>query len=229
MRKLRALIWALGAAACLAACQGRLHDGVGRMDHALRGEIYLLPSGAAKLPDFRALKPIGAVHVRALNVPDQDWRSGFPGVTGRFEWFAVDYTGRFSVPNGGLYSFALTSDDGSRLLIDGKGVVDNDGVHGSRTATGQAQLAGGLHAVEVQYFQGPRDRVSLRLTCQRLAQKSAQPAAVFPGCGLTLKTPGLSLVWMWWLVLLAGVGAVAVLLVRRRVASEGPAPSLRRD
>lgn len=207
------------ACALLAACQGRPEDGfggVGRMDHALRGDIYFIDQGAPRLPDFGRLRPVGAVYVRSLQIDDQDWQAGFPGVTDRHEWFAIDYRGHLLARQAGRYAFRLTSDDGSRLLIDGNTVIDNDGVHASRSVDGVATLTQGLHAIEVQYFQGPRPRVSLRLDC---AQGGAT-LKPFPGCGLSLKTPGLSLVWMWWVAGVAAVGAAALWLTVRRLAGE---------
>ena len=41
----------------------------------------------------------------------------------------------------GVYRFHLSSDDGSVLWIDGKKVVDNDGVHAPKSASGVLRLA----------------------------------------------------------------------------------------
>src|SRR6185369_16115150 len=92
----------------------------------LRGNIYRIRRNSARLPDFRRLKPVGAIYTDSLNVPPQDFRQGFPGVTKRFEWFAIDYTGRFWIEHPGRYRFLLMSDDGSKLYIDDAVVVDND-------------------------------------------------------------------------------------------------------
>jgi hypothetical protein len=43
--------------------------------------------------------------------------------------FAIEYKGDFRVKTPGHYKFRLMSDDGARLFIDGKMVIDNDGVH----------------------------------------------------------------------------------------------------
>jgi hypothetical protein len=51
-----------------------------------------------------------------------------------------------------LYRFALLSDDGSKLWIDGKVVVDNDGLHSSETKVGFAPLAKGWHTLELRWF-----------------------------------------------------------------------------
>src|SRR5690348_5872848 len=80
----------------------------------LRGDIYLLKPGTAWLPDFKKLEPIGAIYTSRLNVPPRNvFTLGFPGVEHRYEWFAIDYNGRFYVDPPGKYEFALISDDGS--------------------------------------------------------------------------------------------------------------------
>ena len=129
----------------------------------LRGSIYRIRRNTARLPDFRRLKPVGAIYTDSLNVPPQDFRQGFPGVTKRFEWFAIDYTGRFWIEHPGKYNFALTADDGARLYIDDLLVVDNDGQHPPRDAAGDIELSGGVHRIRVSYFQGPRFQVALVL------------------------------------------------------------------
>src|SRR4051794_17563321 len=78
----------------------------------LKGEIYLLPQDTLFLPNFKKLKPAGAIYTSALNIPPRNFLSGFPGVTDRFEWFAIDYNGFFYVDHPGKYRFILASDDG---------------------------------------------------------------------------------------------------------------------
>jgi hypothetical protein len=129
----------------------------------LQGLVYHIRRNTTKLPDFHKLKPVGTIYATSLNIPPQDFRQGFPGVTKRFEWFAIDYTGRFWIEQPGEYSFALTSDDGARLYIDERLVVDNDGEHPPREETGGIDLGKGVHQVRVSYFQGPRFQVALVL------------------------------------------------------------------
>ena len=133
----------------------------------LKGDIYLLKEGTEWLPNFKKLKPIGSVYTPALNIPTRSFREGFPGVTDRFEWFAIDYNGRFWVSKPGKYGFALTSDDGSKLYIDGKTIIDNDGTHPSTRITGTANLTEGVHRIRISYFQGPRDQVALILAVSK--------------------------------------------------------------
>ncbi len=129
----------------------------------LRGLVYHISRRTKRLPDFRKLKSAGAIYTSSLDIPVQDFKQGFPGVTRRTEWFAIDYTGRFWIERPGLYTFSLLSDDGSRLYIDDALVIDNDGVHPPLEKRGDVNLTGGVHSIRVSYFQGPRFQVALQL------------------------------------------------------------------
>ncbi len=129
----------------------------------LEGIVYHIPKNSKAIPNLSKIKPQGKIYVSTLNVPLRDFTEGFPGVTKRQEWFAIDYTGRFWIQKPGLYRFALTSDDGSRLDIDDQTVVDNDGIHPALTKSASVELNGGIHRIRVQYFQGPRLQVALVL------------------------------------------------------------------
>lgn len=127
----------------------------------LKGDIYYLKPGTLALPNFKKLKPVGSIYTNGVNIPQRAFDEGFPGVTDRFEWFAIDYHGRFYITNPGRYEFVLVSDDGSNLYIDGKRVVYNDGAHPVRRAEGSVRLSQGMHALRLSYFQGPREWIAL--------------------------------------------------------------------
>ena len=139
-------------------------DGAG---FTMKGTIYFLRDGVEKLPDFRELKPVGVIFTKELNVPKRRFEEGFPGVTDRIEWFAIDYKGQFYLKDEGRYSFRLTSDDGSQLYIDEKLVIDNDGLHEAQAREVSIPLSEGIHNVQVKYFQGPAYEVALRLEIAR--------------------------------------------------------------
>jgi hypothetical protein len=129
----------------------------------LRGDIYFLPEMSLKLPKFEKLKPVGTIYADELNVPRRSFTQGFPGVTDRFEWFAIDYRGEFWVEKPGRYTWAVLSDDGSKLYIDGHLVIDNDGLHSAKGLAAFVRLKRGEHRIRLSYFQGPRDEVALIL------------------------------------------------------------------
>ena len=71
--------------------------------------------------------------------------------------FVTEIVGFVNVARVGIYGFRLTSDDGARLWIDGKLVVDNDGLHASQAKDGHIQLAAGEHALRIMHFQAGAD------------------------------------------------------------------------
>ena len=135
------------------------------------GDVYFLPEGTRRLPDFKNLMPVGKIYTPVLDIKPRRFDSGFPGITDRFEWFAIDYNGRAYIDRSKTYKFCLLSDDGSKLLIDGRLAIDNDGVHPPREKCSLVYLRKGLHNFEVQYFQGPRYYVALVLSVYRNGKK----------------------------------------------------------
>ena len=127
------------------------------------GQIYFLHEGTDFLPKFTKMKPKGTIYTTRLNVAPRSFTQGFPGLTNRFEWFGIQYTAKFWIKNPGNYEFAMLSDDGSKLHIDGKEIIDNDGLHSPRIIRGFAKLAEGPHRIQVSYFQGPRTSLALVL------------------------------------------------------------------
>ena len=78
-----------------------------------------------------------------------------PGINDNVEarWYGnilIPGTGTAPVP----IDFATTSDDGSMLYIDGGAVVNNNNMQAATQATGLVDLTPGLHAIDVEYYQG---------------------------------------------------------------------------
>ena len=72
--------------------------------------------------------------------------------------FALRFRGYLNVAEDGVYTFRLTSDDGSLLRFAGNTMLDNDGPHVARPEEAQVPLAKGLHPIEVLYFQAGAGR-----------------------------------------------------------------------
>jgi outer membrane protein OmpA-like peptidoglycan-associated protein len=139
-----------------------------------KGTIYYLPDHTIKMPQFTELKPIGEIYTNVLNVEKQDFDKGFPGVSNRFEDFAIDYKGQFYIHDSCYYCFLLGSDDGSKLFIDENLIIDNDFQHELYYKTNCVELKKGVHKIEVQYFQGPRYCVALVLKYKKIEEKPYQ-------------------------------------------------------
>ncbi len=76
----------------------------------------------------------------------------------RNEAFGFVFNGTLNVPQDGTYTFYLDSDDGARLTVGGKQVLDYDGIHGvgnEKTAT--VRLARGRLPIQLEYFQNLDD------------------------------------------------------------------------
>jgi len=94
------------------------------------------------VPDFSKLHYESGSTVTAIDL----------ATIGKRESVAVRFFGKLLVPTSSAYAFRLTSDDGSKLVVDGETVVDNDGLHSSVAKTGLVALAKGAHSIEVHYF-----------------------------------------------------------------------------
>jgi outer membrane protein OmpA-like peptidoglycan-associated protein len=134
-----------------------------RTSVSMEGKIYLLSPGTRKLPDLTTLVSAGSVYAAKWDIAPRAFTQGFPGITDRFEWFAVDYQGRIDVPRAGTYGFRLGSDDGSILYIDGAVVINRDGLRAYSATPGKAELTQGPHEFRLSYFQGPRYAIGLQL------------------------------------------------------------------
>lgn len=69
------------------------------------------------------------------------------------EGFCIRWTGYLQVPADGDYTFYLSTDDGSRLWIDGVQVIDNWGHHAVEEKSATVKLAKGEHDLRVDYYE----------------------------------------------------------------------------
>jgi azurin len=101
-------------------------------------------AGWNKLPDFSKLKPSaeGAAPGNLIDIKLAKSKNNY----------GLVFEGELQVPQDAQYSFKLSSDDGSRLLVNGKTLIDNDGIHADKTKDGKVKLTKGKHALRVEYF-----------------------------------------------------------------------------
>jgi len=132
------------------------------------GDVYELQVGAASLSELRDLDPVGSIYTSTLDVPNQiiTRMDGIPGITHTSVWFGVDYYAKFYVTKPGEYLFELQSDDGSRLEIDNRLLIDLDGQHAVLKQSATTTLSAGWHSIHVPYFQGPPVELALVLRIQ---------------------------------------------------------------
>lgn len=110
----------------------------------LAGLLYKYYEGDwDSIPDFSQLNPVKNGDVdNFLFIPRN-----------MEEHFGFVYTGFILIPSDDVYTFYTESDDGSKLFIDLKEVVNNDGLHGLREQEGTIALRKGYHKISVAYFE----------------------------------------------------------------------------
>jgi predicted esterase len=70
------------------------------------------------------------------------------------DYFNFEFDGYLYITLSGTYQFRTTSDDGSRLTLEGTTIVENDGLHGNVTVTSANQnLPAGPQLINVKYFE----------------------------------------------------------------------------
>lgn len=97
-----------------------------------------------KLPNFEELRPERTGECAGFDL----------SVAQRRNHFGIRFTTNFYVRNPAQHQFYLSSDDGSRLMIGGEVIVDNDGIHPQTEEKGRHSFTEGWHPVVVDYFQG---------------------------------------------------------------------------
>jgi mono/diheme cytochrome c family protein len=95
-----------------------------------------------KLPDFTKLKAKKTGQAEDFDVH----------VGRRDNNMALKFEGFLRLQRAGAYTFHVTSDDGSKLWIDDKLVVNNDGIHPPTSKGGTVELTKGTHQLVVGIF-----------------------------------------------------------------------------
>jgi alpha-L-fucosidase len=137
---------------------------------AAPGLQYLYYEGIwDSLPDFGKLKPLKTGIVKNFDRSAKN-KDG--------EHYAFEFNGYIQVPAEAIYRFSISSDDGSQLWVDGKLLVNNDGLHGMQEKSGLVALAAGYHELWVRYFEKTgSDDLRLSWESERM-EKQALPNAV---------------------------------------------------
>jgi beta-glucosidase len=87
-----------------------------------------------------------------------DWGSGSPGPSIQADHFSARWTGKLVPPSGGLRRLSVTTDDGVRLYIDGKLVVDSWHDRGVTSDYVTMNLeAGRPYDIRIEYYENTGD------------------------------------------------------------------------
>ena len=137
-----------------------------KSEPGLIGEYFDIGSSLEDFPTIPAdKKPV--VKRVDKTIDFESTQEGFHG-TQLVDFFYIRWNGSISVPKDGSYTFTLESDDGSRLFIDGRQIIDHNGLHAMEEKSGDVELKAGEHVIKVEYFENDVDA----------------------GCKLSWRTPG---------------------------------------
>lgn len=113
---------------------------------------------------------------------------------------SVRWTGEFFAPIAGEYKMMTLSDDGVRLSVNGKRLIDNWTDHGSMTDAGLVRLEEGWHSITIEYYQRGGDgwfnlgwQAPMHANPIRHAveiARASEIAIIFGGLGNDMETEG---------------------------------------
>ncbi|OFY49380.1 MAG: hypothetical protein A2X22_05815 [Bacteroidetes bacterium GWF2_49_14] len=108
------------------------------------GLLYNLYSGDwDTVPDFNGMTPKMTGIATDFTLANQS----------KDEKFAIDYQGFLNITEDGVYTFALSSDDGSLLYVGSSLAINHDGLHGATTREATLALGKGLHTLRISFFE----------------------------------------------------------------------------
>jgi len=142
------MLLTLGALGVAHAAKLKIED---ELKPGLIGEYYKLESA---MEDFPQIPPDQKPNPRRID-KQINWDSvteTFAGTSFDVHFYAR-WTGLLRISKPGKYTFYTESDDGSRLWVDGKQIVENGGLHSREEKSGEVQLAEGDHEFKVDLFQ----------------------------------------------------------------------------
>lgn len=96
------------------------------------------------IPDFSKLQSVKTGIMQSLNLST---------VTHREDHFGLVIEGFIEIPETGIRTFYINSDDGSKLYINDELLIDHDGDHSAMSKTGQTILSKGKHKIKIEYIE----------------------------------------------------------------------------
>jgi hypothetical protein len=149
---MKATILVLMAAASVGVSQEQAAD---ELKPGLIAEFFNIGKPMEEFPTVAAERKPDLRRVDRL-INFENTTETFPG-TEMSDHFYVRWTGKIKIPRDGKFTFFTESDDGSRLWIDGKVVVDNGGLHAMEEKSGEIELKAGEHDIKLELFENDGD------------------------------------------------------------------------
>ena len=109
-----------------------------------------------QLPDFNSLTPEETFISKQSPTTSKE---------GEKDHYAELFTGFIKIPSDDFYTFAIVSDDGSRLTIGERLIADNDGWHSETEVAGVVRLRQGHYPIRIEFFEATGDQ-ALRVSVE---------------------------------------------------------------
>jgi hypothetical protein len=120
------------------------------VDSKVNGLNYKYYEGKwEKIPDFVNLKHVRSGKTFEINLSE---------IKPKEDYFGVLFEGFIKIEKEGEYTFFIKSDDGSKLFLDNKELVNNDGIHGDTEKSSKISLKKGYHPVKIEFFEYTGDQ-----------------------------------------------------------------------
>ncbi len=113
------------------------------------------PSPGLQAEYFDNNRLAGEPRVRRADAQvDFGWTLNSPAREIPFDWYSVRWTGKVTVPRGGVRRIGVEGNDGYRLYLDGRLLIDNWKKQSYRTRLANVSLApGSKHDIRLEYFE----------------------------------------------------------------------------
>lgn len=124
----------------------------------------------------------GATVTRIDPTVDFDWGQGSPDPAIGPDTFSVRWTGQVQVDRAETYTFTTTSDDGVRLWVDGKLLIDAWTDHSKREDTAEVALTEGRHDLRMEFYDNGYDAIAeLRWSSPSIPRQIIPTEKLFTG------------------------------------------------
>jgi hypothetical protein len=123
-----------------------------------------------KMPDFSDMHAASQKTIKRFDLSAKEQNDAF----------GLVIEGLVKAPVNDVYTFTTTSDDGSKLYIDGRLVVDNDFQHAPERKSGQIGLKAGYHNIRLEYFEaGGGEELKVYWQCSAFEEDEISSKALF--------------------------------------------------
>lgn len=139
-----------------------------------------------QIPDYDAMTPLSRDTTANFSIAS-------PAQEDHFGYRLRAYV---EVEEEGTHTFYVTSDDGSKMYVNGSLLIDNDGTHGDQEKSGEVTLSPGYHLLVVDYFEATRGQtLDVQWSTPTASKSSIPDSRLYPTKPYTQQTISLQNGW----------------------------------